>query len=44
MKMEHISVLLFGLSILPLIFIEGATGHMLFLACLIAPFILVDLL
>ena len=41
--MEHISVLFFGLSIVPLIFIDGVTGHMLFLACLIAPFILAEL-
>ena len=41
--MERISVLFFGLSLVPLIFIDGTAGHMLFLACLIAPFILVDL-
>ena len=35
--------LLFGLSIVPLIFIGGTAGHMLFLACLIAPFILAEL-
>ena len=42
LKMERISVIFFGLSILPLIFIGGTAGHMLFLACLIAPFILAE--
>ena len=42
--MERILVLFFGLSLVPLIFIGGTAGHMLFLACLITPFLLVDLL
>lgn len=41
--MEHVACILFGLSLVPLIFIGGTAGHMLFLACLIAPFILAEL-
>lgn len=42
--MERVACILFGLSLVPLIFIGGTAGHILFLACLITPFLLVDLL
>ena len=41
--MERVTCILFGLSLIPLIFIGGTAGHMLFLACIIAPFILADM-